>query len=511
MYSLFVFSNDKRKTGGDTKECDILGKVGYCIENVFPQNVGEEMTQSYDVNLCRNAEKSNGGITEIDERKLIISQHIDPSKCETFESLMDAFYRWWTVSLNYKGSTGIEHVKSLRRLSTHPVYPVDFFDLRHQIEQIINQLLYRDKYEYAEKRKRLDNPAYGRHQLDNFLKAVDAFGRSIGINGLRRIISPYLKLCKHPKPRQPNIPSPIAINVLVHYPKYSKEPVVNAEVKTLLLVGFSIGARPSELYSLKTTSIKFRTCEIVKQEQKTGLHYNYVSVESGVLNSHQQPSVINWLEIHRPKLMERLGFSKEQDEGWLFPNPRTGKRFTSSSRFYSWLCDFVKPVLKEQFPTDDFDFYPQIMRTWCAHATLVKTKVENRVWDKREVQYLLGHDSGSDTLEDYVRLAKKLHKLYPFNWFRAILKFHPNSKNMKNLLKEDNSPSQEWDDQKLTNGQNRSLLIKTTEETVSAPDGESYRFLLLVISTNHSTLLLLIFRYSLTKPFFSFYAPLEVP
>jgi len=66
-------------------------------------------------------------------------------------------------------------------------FPVNWFDLPNQIEQIINQLQYLDRYEYKETRKLTDNPYYGRHQINNFLKAIDAFGRATGSPGLRKM------------------------------------------------------------------------------------------------------------------------------------------------------------------------------------------------------------------------------------------------------------------------------------------------------------------------------------
>lgn len=458
--------------GGTKSEClENIEKIGQ-IPYEYPKPLWsrERMGELGHVKTI-NVEKLNNDVIQVDESKLIYNQRIHPNNYETFEELMNGFFHWWTDSKNKGQATGEEHIKSLRRMADYPVYPVNWFDLPNQIEQIINQLIYRDRYGYEEKKKETDNPLYGRHQMNNFLKAIDAFGRANNIHGLRKTITPYLNLKKTPKPKQPNLPPPPVVNKLIHH-NYTKDKEVNAEIKTILILGFSVGPRPSELMNMKMSYVNHRTCEVKKREDKVNNVDNWVDVEWSVINSHQQPSLKrNWIDLHRKRLMDRLGISEDEDEGWLFPNPQTGKRFTSSPYLYKWLCGYVKPVLTELYPEEEYDFHPKIMRTWCGTGTLILTKVRDKKWDLREVKYRLGHDNESDVSEDYVRLAKKLIKKYPFDWFKAVLKFHPNSKRMKELMKEENGESQEKDDRKSINGQNTLTEMKSTGGIRSAPVG----------------------------------------
>jgi len=469
-----ILANPMGFAGGKLQIWKILEKKlsQHCIENKVPLNKGEDMVKrTHDVKQVYNVEKSNNDVLQIDESKLIFNQRIEPNKHETFEELMNEFLEWWTVTENHSIETGREHIKSLRRMKNHPIYPVNWFDLLHQIEQIINQLYYMDRFEYRESREQEDNPLYGRSQFDNFLKAIDVFGRANGIHGLRRTVSPYLHLKNIPKPRLPNMPTPPVINKLIHY-RYSKDEVINAEIKTILAFGFHTGPRPSELTRMRVCYIDDRNCEAKKREDKVDNPENWVPIDKPVMHSHQQPSVKkNWIDLHRKRLIEKLSISEEEDEGWLFPDPRTGKRFKSSKTFYKWLCSYVKPVLKEVYPDDNYDFYPKIMRTWCGIATLIRTKVETGNWDIREVKYRLGHDDESNVTEDYVRCAKVLYKRHKYDWFRAVLKFHPTSKRMQRLMKKENGEDQKKDARKLTNDENTPSEPESTEEKGSAPVG----------------------------------------
>ena len=478
-----LFNNDNYihnpgiKPGGKKSECKNLKNISQNSTEQRNPRIGVGMVQrTYDVKQILSVEKSKNNVPQIDETKLLFNPRIHLKQNMGFNGLTEEFLFWWTETKNYAESTGKEHIRSLHRMAEHSKFPVNWFDLSNQIEQIINQLQYLDRYEYKETRKQTDNPYYGRYQINNFLKAIDAFGRATGNPGLRKLITPYLNLKKTPKPKQPNLPPPHVVNKLIHHNNYTYDKIVNAEIKTILNLGFAIGPRPEEIINMKLSYVRHKTCEVKKREDKVGNVENWVDVEHGVLNSHQQPSVkTNWIDLHRKNLMKRLGISEEEDEGLLFPNPRTGKRFTTSSTFNQWLCGYVKPVLKGLFPEENYDFYPKIMRTWCGTGTLVLTKVKSGkdkgTWDIRAVKNRLGHDSESDVSEDYVRLADKLYKKYPFDWFKAVLKYHPNSKRMKKLMKGENGESHDKNASKSINAQNTPTEIKLTGGAVSAPAG----------------------------------------
>ena len=83
-----------------------------------------------------------------------------------------------------------------------------------------------------------------------------------------------------------------------------------------------------------------------------------------------------------------------------------------------YICNQVKPIWNH--------FHLYIMRHWCAIARLIQTKVETKKWDIWDVKERLGHEKVTTT-EGYVRFAKRYFTNAPYDWIRAILKFHYHS------------------------------------------------------------------------------------
>jgi hypothetical protein len=113
---------------------------------------------------------------------------------------------------------------------------------------------------------------------------------------------------------------------------------------------------------------------------------------------------------------------------------KNGSPFPSEHALRMYLMPFVKPVWME--------FCPKIMRDWSAIARLIRTKIETKKWDIRTVKYDLGHKT-EKTTELYVRFAENYYRNDPYDWLRAVLKFHKDSLRMKRIMGQEYGSRQE--------------------------------------------------------------------
>lgn len=447
-------SQDHRNTSVDIEAPKIK------IEQYFniPKE-GRKVKTSYDIAKNQGVEKNQP--LQIDPNKLLYVQWLDRSKFNTHEEMFFEFKNWWIITKGRDEDTVKNYITKLRRMKNHPIFPVNWFNFEENLETLINQLLYLTREEYKDSIAATGNKEYGRHEVDNLLKAANAFGEACNIHNIRKTITPYLGLRKKPAPRPKKLPMPPVVNKLIHY-KYFKDPLKNAFLKTILTVGFHIGARPEELIIIRVADVDFEECKVTKREIKTGNPEHTIKVDKPIMHSHQQNSLRNWKTIHRPRIMKKFELTEEDVGGLLFLNPETGRPFSSSSKLWHYCSKYVKPVWKY--------FTPKIMRDWCAIATLIRYKEKNKVWDLREVKRRLGHDRESDVSEDYIKDAEEYWEEHKYDWFLAVLKFHPNSKRMKRLMKEDHGQGQKVP-RKLTNGKNGPPDIVPTGERLNGPTG----------------------------------------
>jgi integrase len=167
---------------------------------------------------------------------------------------------------------------------------------------------------------------------------------------------------------------------------YSNDRFQNALIRTLLTVGFHIGVRPEELIILKVNDVHFDDGYIFIREQKKKYRERQVWIDEPVMNSKQQNSLSNWVNVWRPKRVN----GKSRD--YLFIQ-KDGSPFPSEDALRMYLTPFVKPVWN--------DFKPKIMRDWSAIARLIRTKIETKNWDTRTVKNDLGHKY-EKTTESYI-------------------------------------------------------------------------------------------------------------
>jgi len=415
---LFLTKSENDFGGGKKQKCDTLEKIGKNLLTDLPQPGEETVKQAYEIGKIFNVGELVR--SRIDDSKLIISLHIDRSKYTTHEELYHDIKKWWIETKNRSEKTIIDRIRHARSMQNHPVYPVNW--LKFEPEQILNQLIYRKNTEYKERAEQTGNPTYGTTQLHNLWKTVNMFAKAYGIDKSFWGWNPPTV----PEPQVKIVPRPETVNRLMHT-WYTNDRFENALIRTLLTVGFHIGVRPEELITIKVDDIKLDDGYIFIREQKKKFRERQVWIDDAVLNSRRQNSLRNWVEIWRPK-------RANENSGRSLFIQKNGNPFPSEDALRMYLSPFVKPVWS--------DFKPKIMRDWSAIARLIRTKEETKKWDIRTVKHDLGHKN-EETTEEYVRFAENYYRRDPYDWLRAVLKFHKNSMHMLRLMGQDHGTRQE--------------------------------------------------------------------
>jgi len=208
------------------------------------------------------------------------------------------------------------------------------------------------------------------------------------------------------------------------------------------------------LLSYRQDTLNFDNGLILITEQKKRYRNRQIKVEKPVMYSRQQPSLRNWMKIWRPqKTNDKSGdFLFIQKDGQPFPSEDALRNFLAPSCKSVWTL-----------------YCPKIMREWNAIARLIRTKERNGkhgTWDIREVTKALVHKHQSTT-DIYVEFAELYYDNDNYDWLRAVLKFHPTSKRMQTLMKQEHMSSKE----NLTNAKKGLDLISFLREKLMLPSG----------------------------------------
>jgi integrase len=175
-------------------------------------------------------------------------------------------------------------------------------------------------------------------------------------------------------------------------------------------------------------------------ETKKSNQKRQIFLEKQLMSGDQYKSMKNWIFKWRPKVAN-------QHSGDYLLLQANGRPFTTN-----YLRKMLTPLVKQVW----LGYSLYIMRHWCAIARLIQSFIERDTWDKTDVQEWLGHEKVSTT-DNYTNFAKKYYKNAPFDWIKAILKYH-----YKQV---------EENGKKSTNRLKGTLLNKTTEEKLYAPVG----------------------------------------
>lgn len=368
--------------GGTSKNCRrVIEKASTNrIEHNTQRNGEELVKESYALKQVFNVEKSQTINT------------IDPTRYATQQELFDDIRYWWVFKNRKKESTITRRLHYAKKMSEHPVYPVNWIEFNPN--QIIAYLEHREYIDYQGTR--------GKHQIRNEWKTVNTFAK---VYGRRTDLWGYTPP-DPPSPKVRIIPMPKTTHTMIHH-VYSKDRYVNALYQHLLMHGFHIGWRPSELVIQKASEVYLEDGYMVIIETKKGNQPRQIFPDQQLLIGRQCKSLKNWIDYWRPKVVTQ--YSKD----WLYLQ-QNGRPFT-----VNYLRRLLVPQIKGVW--NHYSLYT--MRHWCAIARLIRSYLENKSWDKEDVRDWLGHDHVKTT-DEYTKFAKRYYRNASFDWLKATLKFH---------------------------------------------------------------------------------------
>jgi integrase len=378
-------SNDSipANTAGGPKEKwkNILKKSGQTLESPISPVDGEDMvTSEYEIKKTFNG--------EVFKNPYIL----DPGDYKTKEDLFDALRHWWIFRYRKGEKTIKDRIRYARNMSEHPLFPVDWLNLNPN--QVIAYLEYKEYHEYENGR--------GKHQIRNEWKTVKTIAKAFGVDAeIWGYIPP-----NPPSAKVRIIPLPHQVHAIVHR-QYSTDKYTNALYQYILMHGFLLGFRPSELVIQKVSDVHIEDGYMIITETKKRSQERQVFPEKQLLSGHQYKSFKNWIDSWRPQVANQYS----GDFLYLQPN---GRPYT-----VNYLRKVLAPSVKEIW--SQYSLYT--MRHWCAIARLIKDYVDRGTWDKTDIQDWLGHEKVGTT-DQYTKFAKKYYLNAQYDWIKAILKYH---------------------------------------------------------------------------------------
>jgi len=382
-------TNPQRLVGGRNQEWkQLLENIGQqLVEQQHPHQDVEEM-----------GEQKNVTNKKLDVEKIKNPYIIDPTQYHTQEELFNAIKHWWIFKYRKNEKTINDRLRYARNMAAHHVFPINWFDLNPL--QSIAYLEYKEYQEYQNLR--------GKHQIINEWKTIKTFAKAFGINAdLWGYIPP-----SPPKPKVQIVPLPNTTYDMIQH-DYSKDLYKNALIQYILIHGFLIGWRPSELLIQKASDVFLDDGYLIITETKKNRQPRQIFPEPDLMTNLRRKSMKNWIEHWRPKV------ENQHSNDYLYLQPN-GRPFTDAY-LKKFLNQNVKPVWSY--------YHPYVMRHWCAIARLIKSKVDTKKWDIWEVKEWLGHDKVTTT-EGYVQYAKMYYRNASYDWVKALLKFHADSYDM---------------------------------------------------------------------------------
>jgi hypothetical protein len=299
---------------------------------------------------------------------------LDP-KTATFEKVGSHAKRWQRLSLST-----IEHrLRCTRRMSKHPVFPVDFNNLNY--DQFIAYMNYRE----------IDEKASG-YALMNDLRTMQMFLRAYHFD----MSTWFYKLPTLLRHKRRIIPYPEPVYKLINY-QYCSDPYENALYQYMMFHNFFVGWRvPSEPFVMTVNDVDIdckgrgtiTITETKKQDSK-----RTIIPDKSILSARTCKSFKNWIDYWRPRVENQYS----GDALYLQPN---GKPFT---------VRYLGKRLSEEGKKVWKPYQPYVSRHWCAIALLIRNKQETKLWDTRRIQMFLGHDK-QKTTDCYIEFAEEYYR-----------------------------------------------------------------------------------------------------
>jgi integrase len=240
---------------------------------------------------------------KLDVEKLKNPYILAPSEYSTKQELFDAIKQWWIFKRRKNKNTVKKRIPMAKRMSNHPVFPINWNELNPS--QIIAYLEYREYKEGA-----------GKNAIRNEWDTINMFAKAYGINTESWGYIPPSK----PPAKVKIIPLPNTTHNIIHH-KYSKDKYTNALYQYILMHGFIIGWRPSEIVIQKLSDVNIEEGYMIITETKKHSQLRQIFPEIDLMNNLKRKCLKNWIEKWRPKVENQ--YSK--DFLYLQPN---GKPYT---------------------------------------------------------------------------------------------------------------------------------------------------------------------------------------
>ena len=422
------FFNNQLDSYSTNSNVDLVGGKDEEWEQIL-----ENISQSYIKQKTPHQDVEKMGEHGYVKRKLGVEKLenpyiLDPSKYKKKQELFDAITHWWIFKRRKNKNTVKKRITIAKRMSRHSVFPINWNELNPN--QTIAYLEHREYKEGA-----------GKNAIRNEWDTINMFAKAYGINIESWGYIPPSK----PPAKVKIIPLPNTTHNIIHH-KYSKDKYTNALYQYILMHGFVIGWRPSEIVIQKLSDVNIEDGYMIITETKKHSQLRQIFPEIDLMNNLKRKCLKNWVEKWRPKVENQ--YSK--DFLYLQPN---GKPYT-----VNYLRKKLTPLVKEVWRP--FSLYT--MRHWCATARLIKSKMDTKKWDIWEVKDWMGHDK-IDTTEDYVKYAKKYYRNAPFDWIKSVLKYH------KKMVEENGHKSINGQKTLLSSGTNRSGEVRTWRDSNPRP------------------------------------------
>jgi integrase len=367
--------------GGEKKSCNIVENISQKIKNVTSPEGEDLVKKQYELEKIFESENP---------------RVINPVKYRTVEDLCIAIKHHWIHRLYRKESTIDKRLRRITAMENHPVFPIDFLNFNPN-----QAILYLD-YRYTVERA---TP----NAIKNDWKVICTFAKAFGMDIMKWNYVPPPEL----KPKVKIIPLPPTVHKIIHH-KYSKDPYECALYQYILMGSFIIGMRMvSEITSIRVSDVFLDDGYIIIREAKKYNQLRQIFPEKEILTMDKRKSYKNWIDKWRPKVVNQ--YSKD----FLFLQPN-GRPLVNEH-----LRQKLSTLGKSVWP----DYKPNISRSWCAIARLIKSKIEFGYYDVYEIKEYLGHDK-LKTTDSYIQFARNYYRIAPYDWIKAILK----SDIMKNVI-----------------------------------------------------------------------------
>lgn len=325
-----------------------------------------------------------------DEHDARVREILEQSDAAEFDPTKEGWKQWMKQDRGLKEKTRKNYIRTIDRLERGGVVTGG-----SQEEFVLTA-----RAHFFHRRDEEEAPAT---TLKNDLKGIKCYGDYLGIP---RTIWPKAPTVKKKFIRLPN---PEAIRQLLTG-DYREDPVLNELVLTVMRAMFGLGLRPKEALRLKVDHFHPRDHLLMVPPVKAsqdGPEPLLVEPE-WLCCGKTRPSLLNWVEHHRPKL--------DPTTDAMFPHFEGGD-WPSAEAFYQ----YIKRPVKKVHP----GYWNRLGRKWSVNARLIESKRGGQ-YDWRGVGKFHRHDP-STSLRDYERSVEVHERMYGDNWITRAFQKIPGS------------------------------------------------------------------------------------